>query len=305
MVRGMYSAVSGMLNNQERMDVIGNNIANANTIAFKDSRMTFAQSFAQESKSATATTPVGISVGLGAQISSTDINFTQGAFQLTNIPSDLAIGGDGFFTVTTQEDGSGTRYFTRAGNFVINQDGYLQTTDGNYLQGYSSNGSFSTAYTFADPTAVTDTSAPPQPIPSATTLSAIIIPTQFTYTTPAAVEKVVNYDIASDGAINVTGENGTTMIVGYVPVVHFSNNKGLSYQFNNYYSVSSASGNPIYNQAGTGSSGTISNHTLELSNVDLAGQFADMIITQRGFDANAKTITATDEMMQTVINIKR
>src|SRR5271156_2938909 len=99
MIQSLFSGVSGMLANQTDMDVIGNNIANANTTGFKASTANFTESFLQESRAATTNQPVGLGVGLGTQIDSTTTNFNQGVFQTTNVPTDMAINGNGWFAV--------------------------------------------------------------------------------------------------------------------------------------------------------------------------------------------------------------
>src|ERR1700733_7976745 len=99
MIQSLFSGVSGMLTNQTEMDVIGNNIANANTTAFKSGTANFTESFEQVSRAATINAPVGMAVGLGAQVTTTTTNFNQGVFQTTNVPTDMGINGDGFFNV--------------------------------------------------------------------------------------------------------------------------------------------------------------------------------------------------------------
>ena len=323
MIRSMYSAISGMLNHQLRMDVIGNNISNTNTVGYKTRRTAFTESFSQVSRSATESTPVGLSVGLGSNVVGTETSFTQGAFQRTNIETDLAIGGNGFFVVTTDQAsdvgtggyaGSGERYFTRAGNFVTDLNGFLRTADGNYVQGYSlvndnaaADQRFAQTYTFDDSSLVVD-SADPSVSGTAIAeaeLHCVRIPDYITYTTPASTERISNFSIATDGAVSIVGENGTSLVIGYVVLSDFGNDNGLTYKFNNYYQSSIASGTPNYWRANDGPVGTSQSGALELSNVDLAAQFADMIITQRGFDANARTVTASDEMLQTAVNLKR
>ncbi len=126
MMRALFSGVSGLRNHLVRMDVIGNNIANVNTVAFKSSRVTFEEAFTQLVQGASR--PLGelggvnpIQVGLGMSVASIDQNFTQGNLNSTGVTTDLAIQGDGFFTVS---DGTGL-FYTRAGNFRLDADGRL------------------------------------------------------------------------------------------------------------------------------------------------------------------------------------
>ncbi|HEX6925017.1 MAG TPA: flagellar hook protein FlgE [Longimicrobiaceae bacterium] len=137
MMRSLLSAVSGMRNHQVRMDVIGNNVANVNTTAYKASRATFKESFSQLVQSAGmptndsgGTNPKQI--GTGVELGSVDTIFTQGNFDATGVRTDLMVQGDAFFVVAQGNQ----RLFTRAGNFQIDADGYLvHPTNGYRLQG--------------------------------------------------------------------------------------------------------------------------------------------------------------------------
>lgn len=141
MMRSMYSGVSGLKSHQARLDVIGNNIANVNTIAFKASRVTFQEVFNQTLKGSGApdsTTGRGgtnpMQVGLGMGIASIDTQFTRGSVQRTDNPTDLSIEGDGMFIV---KGGSADSYkFTRAGNFTVDKLGNLTSADGLNIQGW-------------------------------------------------------------------------------------------------------------------------------------------------------------------------
>ncbi|WP_341877190.1 flagellar hook protein FlgE [Defluviitalea saccharophila] len=139
MMRSMFSGISGLRIHQTKMDVIGNNIANVNTTAFKASRVTFNEVFSQTlqgASGASAQTGRGgrnpMQVGLGANIASVDTLMTTGAAQRTDNPFDLMINGDGFFVVG---DESGT-YFTRAGAFRKDDEGNLVIPNGMKVKGW-------------------------------------------------------------------------------------------------------------------------------------------------------------------------
>lgn len=139
-MRSMYSGVSGLRIHQTKMDVIGNNIANVNTVGFKSSRTTFNEVFSQTiqgssgaSENSGGTNPMQI--GLGASISSIDVDMTEGAAQRTDNPLDLKIEGDGFFVVS---DITGNK-FTRAGAFRIDEAGNLVSPEGLNLMGWYPN----------------------------------------------------------------------------------------------------------------------------------------------------------------------
>jgi flagellar hook protein FlgE len=154
MMRSLFAGVSGLRNHQTRMDVIGNNIANVNTVAFKGSRVTFAEAFAQLLQGASR--PPGdlggvnpIQIGLGSKIGSIDQNFSQGNLESTGQNTDLAIQGDGLFVLS---DGNRS-YYTRAGNFQLDANGRMVSpANGFKVQGINadSNGNLSTGSAISD-----------------------------------------------------------------------------------------------------------------------------------------------------------
>ncbi|HWO77961.1 MAG TPA: flagellar basal-body rod protein FlgF [Bacillus sp. (in: firmicutes)] len=137
MLRSMYSGISGLKNFQTKLDVIGNNIANVNTYGFKKGRVTFKDTMNQTMAGATAAQGnMGgknpMQVGLGATLSSIDTIDTQGSLQTTGRSLDLAINGDGYFVVAQGE----SLFYTRAGNFYLDDEGTLVTADGYKVQSY-------------------------------------------------------------------------------------------------------------------------------------------------------------------------
>ncbi|MBC8088925.1 MAG: flagellar hook protein FlgE [Phycisphaerae bacterium] len=137
MLRSLYAGVSGLRNNQVRMDVIGNNIANVNTVAFKAGRVTFKEGFAQLLQGASR--PPGdqgginpVQIGLGMQIGSIDQMFSQGNIETTGLNTDVAIQGDSFFVVRKGNQS----FYTRSGNFQVDALGQLVSpTNGFVVQG--------------------------------------------------------------------------------------------------------------------------------------------------------------------------
>jgi flagellar hook protein FlgE len=277
MIQSLFAGVSGMLVNQTEMDVIGNNIANANTTGFKSSTANFTESFMQISRSATVNDPVGLGVGLGAQVDDTETNFNQGAFQTTNVPTDMGINGAGFFAVQTV---SGADYVTRNGAFVEDSQGFLRTSDGNFLLGTSG------------------ATAPTSPSTGFPT-SRIQIPAVTSTNSP-----VVSFAVDSTGAITITGQDGSTQTSGYITLQNYNNPNGLTDAGNSLYQYQAAAGTNQFYQANSLGVGTIQTGVLEASNVDLSTEFANMIIAQRGFEASARVITVSDSMLQTVTDLK-
>ena len=107
------------------------------------------------------------------------------------------------------------------------------------------------------------------------------------------------------GVMNGVFSNGRQQLLGQLAIATFSNPGGLMKEGENAYIKTSNSGDPIVRAPGEAEAGTITSGALEMSNVDLAEQFSDMIITQRGFQANSKVITTSDEILQELINLKR
>ncbi len=138
MMRSMYAGVTGLRNHQIRMDVIGNNIANVNTVGYKTSRVSFQDALSQTISGASAPQAArgGINplqVGLGMQIASIDVIHSQGNLQNTGKITDVAIQGEGYFVLS---DGS-RQYFSRAGNFNLERDGRLvHPSNGLFVQGW-------------------------------------------------------------------------------------------------------------------------------------------------------------------------
>ncbi len=140
MMRSLYSGISGLSVHQTKMDVIGNNIANVNTVGFKASRVAFSDIFYQTIQSATgpndATGAAGqnaMQIGLGSTVSSIVSSITKtGGAQRTDNPFDIMINGDSFFVVNQ----GGTNYFTKAGDFKVDADGTLCTSSGATVMGW-------------------------------------------------------------------------------------------------------------------------------------------------------------------------
>lgn len=145
MMRALFSGVSGLRAHQQEMDVIGNNIANVNTIAYKAGRATFSDLFNQTLSSATGSDSAtgrggrnGMQIGLGTTIGSIDMLMSRGSTESTGNSTDLAINGNGFFIVRNGTTGS--YMFTRAGDFTRDENGNLTTSDGMNVYGWMNYG---------------------------------------------------------------------------------------------------------------------------------------------------------------------
>jgi flagellar hook protein FlgE len=129
MLRSLYSGVTGLKSFQTKLDVIGNNVANVNTVGFKKSRVMFSDLLSQ-SMGGGGVNPM--QVGLGTKVSTIDVLHTQGSPMQTGIATDITLQGEGFFVVGKLLKGEETyeKYLTRAGNFYINADRELVTSNG-------------------------------------------------------------------------------------------------------------------------------------------------------------------------------
>ncbi len=133
-LKAMYSGVSGLRAEGEALGVIGDNIANVNTVGFKSQRAIFQDVLGRSIMAGNSTLP-----GSGVAVGKIQQNFTQGSLSTTGISTDLALSGEGFFSVQGTIDGVTGNFFTRAGQFVINNDGYLVNPAGLEVQGYAAN----------------------------------------------------------------------------------------------------------------------------------------------------------------------
>lgn len=139
MVKSLYSGVTGLKTHQQKMDVIGNNIANVNTTGFKTSVVTFSDVYYQTKKTASGTTATlggtnPTQVGYGVQMNTTTPNMTQSGFTFSDSIYDMALDGEGFFQLM---DGAGNVFYTRAGIFNVDEMGYLVDANGYHVLGVS------------------------------------------------------------------------------------------------------------------------------------------------------------------------
>ncbi|MDW7673511.1 MAG: flagellar basal-body rod protein FlgF [Bacillota bacterium] len=414
MLRGMYAGISGLRIHQTKMDVIGNNIANVNTVGFKKSRVTFQEIMSQTIKEGSApqnnkggTNPLQVGLGLG--LGSIDVIHAPGNTQTTGRITDLAIEGDGFFLVKAGEE----VLYTRAGTFAFDRDGSLLNADGMKVQGwlpdqvtgiiddtnpgidalsdlriniggesgakvtdsmvltnnlssevapgtmayapievYDQNGrSYQMEVIFTKGDNVDEwTYSARVKVGDAyqdtlNDINLVFDPTgkepidggnsELTFTDIAGNEVTINIDLtkitqysapttiqvdSQNGyqsgtlesvSVDATGviygiySNGMSKQLGKVALATFKNPAGLVSQGGNLFRTTNNSGIAQIGASGTGGRGSILPGSLEMSNVDLSEEFVDMIATQRGFQANSRIISTSDEMLQELTNMKR
>lgn len=302
MMRGMYSAISGLKTHQIMLDVTANDLANVNTVGFKASRATFRDALSQTQRagSAAGTSSGGYNaaqVGLGVTLGSIDNLISSGAFQSTGSPLDVAIQGEGWFrvgqgnpTAGTPEVGTpavNTMNYTRAGNFTRNDQGYLITQDGYYVMGkVGPDSDGDTATNVADCYIY---------LPPGATDVAIGADGSVSFVPPAGY--------VHPGSLPPIGADGRA-VAGYLSVAKFGNESGLQRITSNRWGSTPQAGGEVAGTPG-GAYGQSIGGVLEMSNVDLASEFTNMITAQRGFQANSRVISTSDEMLQDLVNLKR
>ncbi len=451
MMRSLYSGVAGLKTHQTKMDVIGNNIANVNTVGYKSQNVTFSDVFYQTTQNASGANPEtgkggtnAKQIGLGSTVSSISTAVaTAGGSQSTNNPFDIMINGDSMFIVKN----AGVNYFTKAGNFSVDNLGTLVTSQGYAVQGWQADGDgnivktnvtnielYSADKMYAAPVATTDTTvsgnlnkedesfaatngisfnvtfydtlgykyqatvavdqtndqnyslscigltcdgnditedyqaqlaglidngtltfsaitgaltgttggdgrtikdANDNDYPYSVTLKVDTLgipsltgPVEMdfrdmtclgtdTAITPdrgdkdglgagRAVGKMSGVSIQNDGKIIASYDNGDNRLIAQIAVANFVNLSGLEKQGDNLFSATLNSGE--FDGIGddiTENGGYFSTGVLEMSNVDLAQEFTDMITTQRGYQANSRIITVSDTLLEELINLKR
>jgi flagellar hook protein FlgE len=119
------------------------------------------------------------------------------------------------------------------------------------------------------------------------------------------LDELSNITIGSDGTVSVSHAEKGTVAVGKITLANFSNPRGLMQVGSNYYKDTVNSGPPVLADPGSGGTGALKSSALEMSNVDLANEFADMIVTQRGFQANTRIVSVSDQMLEELVNLKR
>jgi flagellar hook protein FlgE len=272
----MFAAISGLKAHQVMLDVTAADIANVNTVGYKSSRMTFRDSLSQLQRGGAAPGPGqggsnSAQVGLGSQVGSIDNLMGGGALQTTGNTFDVAISGDGWFRVGTSTAPAvpTALEYTRAGNFTTNDQGYLTTQEGKYVVGRTAPG-------------------------GAGTDALIQIPSG-----------AGNVSVAQDGSVSYQPAGGGARVTaGYLSLAKFENQAALERRGNNTWAAGANAGPENVSTPG-GTYGLTVSGAIEMSNVDLASEFTNMITAQRGFQANSRIISTADQMLQDLVNLIR
>jgi len=266
MVRSLWTGASGMMGQQSNIDVVSNNLANVNTHGYKRQRADFEDLIYQTIRTAgtpateDSVTPVGIQMGHGVKLADTQRVFAQGSLQETSVETDLAIAGEGFFKIQMYD---GSMAYTRNGNFKVDSDGRMVTSQGYWL------------------------------IPD------IIMPENFL---PSSI------NISKDGRVSVQVPREDEMVevdVGRIELYRFPNPVGLSTIGENLFKTTQASGDAIAGIPGYEGMGQLHHKFLEMSNVAIVTEMVNLIIAQRAYEFNSRTIQTSDNMLGTATTLKR
>ncbi|WP_294137750.1 flagellar hook-basal body complex protein [Sphingobium sp.] len=277
-----YISLSGLKGAQADLSAISNNVANVNSTAFKKSKAQFGDIFAAAPMQTTNQV-----AGQGVRVQGITQQFTQGTIETTDKTLDLAITGEGYFTVKAED---GTISYTRNGAFAVDDDRYAVDTTGSRIQVFPVNattGALTTA-----PTAATTPAA----------LTDLQVPT--TYLGQAGGAQLTSVGVAKDGLVSAIYADGSTAYLGQVAMASFNSQEGLRQEGDAHWSSTVASGDPILGTANTGMFGAVNSGSLERSNVDITDELVSLIAAQRNFQANSKAIEAANTLTTTIVNLR-
>jgi flagellar basal-body rod protein FlgG len=262
-MRALNSAATGMLAQEQNIEVIANNIANMRTTGYKRQRAEFEDLLYEHVRRIGTQTstqgnilPVGVDLGSGVRLVGTPRIMTQGTLTQTGGDLDVAVRGEGFFKIQLPD---GTFAYTRDGSFQMDAQGRIVTAQGNVVQ------------------------------------PGITIP-----------QNSSSLTINSQGQVSViVAGNTNPTILGQLTLTRFINKAGLLPIGDNMFQETPASGNPQDGQAQVDGMGDIQQGNLEQANVEPVKEIADLIASQRAYEMNSKVISATDQMLQSVIGLYR
>lgn len=271
MMRALYTGASGMLAQQKNVDNISNNLANVNTVGYKQEKTEFKSLLYQTIQTRTTSAngeekPIPAQVGLGTRIASTTSIYKQGAMLASENNTDFAIVGNGFFAVRGAD---GETYYTRAGNF-------------NWSMGVNG-----VTLTNTDGYPVLDRNNNPIVLPAGISAG--------------------NVKVSADGTFGYMNADGVYIPLNQsFGIFQFNNPAGLNKIGDNLLEVTDASGAAL-NEATNANliPSEVRQNYLEGSNVQVADEMVNLIIAQRAYQLNSKAITISDEMLEQANNLRR
>ena len=370
----MYAAIAGLQTHMQKMNVIGNNIANANTYGFKPGSTVFGETLYTANRNSTAGGAQyggtnASQIGYGSKLASIDLNMGTGSYTPTGLNSDVYINGGGFLMVgpkpTDLQSGFASDpndlLLTRVGRLAIDSDGYLVDGNGRCVYGFMPQGAEDTGAILMDgddiqwdnflrpirvpaavpepegnqgtqpPTGNTATTAQPGDAyyPTLENTGDLTYGDGMGADSARVLYNSATLSVDNSGLVTVTLKDTQKVVtVGVIAIGDVINPNGLTKANEGYFQIGGNSGKVSVGTVGqivtgnlnTAESGitgvtqdpltgtgetTLMTGGLEGSKTDVATEFADLITTQRGYQANTKIITVTDEMLAELINMKR
>ena len=267
----MLSILKSALNaNSKEMGIVSNNIANANSTGFKKSSTNFEHIYSANH----ASDPDAFS-GQGVNISDPRLQMSQGALQATGGALDLAVTGQGFFTVV-QGNQIETPFFTRDGSFNITADGQVVTNDGLKVMGYNGDQTIGGLVNLVIPTTKTNLDN--------------------------TVSIITNVNVNSKGKITATYGLDDEVVVGSFGLAAFTNEPGLNPVGNNRYQQNTKSGLAVYGVAMDNQFGKIEAGHIERANVDITSEMVTMLKTQQAFSGVSRLLQTEVDMTRRLID---
>lgn len=270
-----YISLSGLKGAQTDLGVVANNVANVSAIAFKKSKAMFGDIYASSGGSGAG--------GNGVRLVDVKQQFTQGTLETTDKTLDLAVTGEGFFTVRGT-GATGRISYTRAGAFGVDKDRYVVDTTGSRLQ----------VLPDADQNGRADNT-------NAASLTDLVIPTVHPNDPTIQLSAV---SISETGLVSATFADGSVENLGVIAMATFPAQDELKQMGDAHWIATGESGAALYGEANSGLFGAVRSGTLERSNVDITEELVALISAQRNFQANAKAIETASTMTQTVVNMR-
>jgi flagellar hook protein FlgE len=295
----LYTGVSGLLNNGEAMNVIGNNISNVNTTGYKAARTLFSDVLSQNIGNSSQ-------IGKGVQIQAVQNQFTQGSTQSSESVTDLAIQGNSFFALKDPASASpvaaqSAAFLSRAGAFHVDSSLTLVNPDG-----------YQVLDTAGKPITFLNTGGAPGTPAAALDFSKITKIDPDGLITYLATDGITQNYYGGSGVAGTPVVGATAAAIAALPrlaVVTATDPTALTKVGGSLFQANGASGVSAgafgASSTANGTSEQILSNNLEGSNVDMASEFVKMIVTQRAYSANSKTITTTDQMTQEVLGLVR
>ena len=266
-----YTSLNGLKNAQTDLGVIAHNIANVETNGFKKGRTEFADIVV-----ASVSSNPRMAQGLGARVEAISQNFSLGPIEQTGSALDVAVGGDGFFTMRSPD---GSTMYTRNGSFGIDGAGFLNDGSDNRLQVFPTDATG----------AVTSMTPADAQIPA----------------TNAAGAEFAGISIADNGQVVATYADGGQEYIGTVALASFIAPTGLKQLGSSNWEATGLSGPATYGIPNEGAYGALMSGALERSNVDMAETMTSLVEAQRAYSLASRALQTQDQLMEIANGVKR